>query len=225
MKKYLSHGLLLLAIPTVVALGATVFRDKQYAFISLAVAVLACVAFFLCFERNQTSSAKLVLIAVLTALSVVGRLLFGALPGFKPVTAMVVLTAMYFGSEAGFLTGALTAVLSNFYFGQGPWTPFQMFTWGLLGFVAGYLRNRLKSSAVFLAGYGAVAGVAFSLLMDVWTALWIDGAFNPARYGAAVATSLGYMAIYAVSNVVFLLLLRKPMGRILGRIQEKYGVY
>lgn len=84
MKKYLSHGLLLLAIPTVVALGATVFRDKQYAFISLAVAVLACVAFFLCFERNQTSSAKLVLIAVLTALSVVGRLLFGALPGFKP---------------------------------------------------------------------------------------------------------------------------------------------
>lgn len=153
------------------------------------------------------------LIAVLTALSVVGRLLFGALPGFKPVTAMVVLTAMYFGSEAGFLTGALTAVLSNFYFGQGPWTPFQMFTWGLLGFVAGYLRNRLKSSAVFLAVYGAFAGVAFSLLMDVWTALWIDGAFNPARYGAAVATSLGYMAIYAVSNVVFLLLLRKPMGR------------
>ena len=225
MKKYLSHGLLLLAIPTVVALGATVFRDKQYAFISLAVAVLACVAFFLCFERNQTSSAKLVLIAVLTALSVVGRLLFGALPGFKPVTAMVVLTAMYFGSEAGFLTGALTAVLSNFYFGQGPWTPFQMFTWGLLGFVAGYLRNQLKSSAVFLAVYGAFAGVAFSLLMDVWTALWIDGAFNPARYGAAVATSLGYMAIYAVSNVVFLLLLRKPMGRILGRIQEKYGVY
>lgn len=205
MKKYLSHGLLLLAIPTVVALGATVFRDKQYAFISLAVAVLACVAFFLCFERNQTGSAKLVLIAVLTALSVVGRLLFGALPGF--------------------LTGALTAVLSNFYFGQGPWTPFQMFTWGLLGFVAGYLRNRLKSSAVFLAVYGAFAGVAFSLLMDVWTALWIDGAFNPARYGAAVATSLGYMAIYAVSNVVFLLLLRKPMGRILGRIQEKYGVY
>lgn len=49
MKKYLSHGLLLLAIPTVVALGATVFRDKQYAFISLAVAVLGlrCLLFVL----------------------------------------------------------------------------------------------------------------------------------------------------------------------------------
>ena len=122
------------------------------------------------------------------------------------MTAMVVLTAMYFGGEAGFLTGALTALLSNFYFGQGPWTPFQMFTWGLLGFFAGLLRNLLKSSAIFLAVYGAFAGVAFSLIMDVWSALWVDGTFQLARYAAAVATSLGYMAIYAVSNVIFLLL-------------------
>lgn len=151
MKKYLAAGLIVLAIPGVLILGATVFQDKQYAWISLAVAVLACVPFLLSFERKQTGNSKLILIAVMTALSVAGRLLFAALPGFKPVTAMVVLTAMYFGGEAGFLTGALTALLSNFYFGQGPWTPFQMFTWGLLGFFAGLLRNRLKSSAIFLA--------------------------------------------------------------------------
>ena len=60
--------------------------------------------------------------------------------------------------------------------------------------------------------------------MDVWSALWVDGTFQLARYAAAVATSLGYMAIYAVSNVIFLLLLRKPMGQILGRVQEKYGI-
>lgn len=224
MKKYVSAALLLLMVPAVVVLGATVFRDKQYAFVSLAVAVLACGAFFLSFERRETGSIRLVLLAVMTALSVAGRLLFAVLPGFKPVTAMVVLTAMYFGGEAGFLTGALTAVLSNFYFGQGPWTPFQMVTWGLLGFVAGLLRNRLKASRLFLALYGAVAGVAFSLLMDVWTAVWIDGTLTLSRYLAAVATSGGYMLLYALSNVIFLLLLRKPMGEILGRIQKKYGI-
>ena len=53
----------------------------------------------------------------MTALSVLGRILFAMIPAFKPVTAMVVITAMYFGSEAGFLTGALSAVISNFYFG------------------------------------------------------------------------------------------------------------
>lgn len=224
MKKYVSAALLLLMVPAVVVLGATVFRDKQYAFVSLAVAVLACGAFFLSFERRETGPIRLVLLAVMTALSVAGRLLFAVLPGFKPVTAMVVLTAMYFGGEAGFLTGALTAVLSNFYFGQGPWTPFQMVTWGLLGFVAGLLRNRLKASRLFLALYGAVAGVAFSLLMDVWTAVWIDGTLTLSRYLASVATSGGYMLLYALSNVIFLLLLRKPMGEILGRIQKKYGI-
>ena len=113
-KSWLSYALLVLAIPAVVLLGNYVFDGKQYAFLSLSVAVLSCIPFFLRFERGENGSIRLVLIAVLTALSVLGRLLFAALPGFKPVTAMVILTAMYFGSEAGFLTGALTAVLSNF---------------------------------------------------------------------------------------------------------------
>ena len=150
MKKWISYGLLLLAIPLVVVLGSTVFGGKQYAFLSLAVAVLACVPFFLSFERGENGGIRLVLVAVLTALSVLGRLLFAVLPGFKPVTAMVILTAMYFGSEAGFLTGALTAVLSNFYFGQGPWTPFQMFAWGMVGLLAGLFAKRLRASRVTL---------------------------------------------------------------------------
>ena len=36
----------------------------------------------------------------------------------------------------------LTALVSNFYFGQGPWTPFQMFAWGFIGFIAGLSQAR-----------------------------------------------------------------------------------
>lgn len=32
---------------------------------------------------------------------------------------------------------ALAALSSNLFFGQGPWTPWQMFSWGLIGFLAG----------------------------------------------------------------------------------------
>ena len=56
-------------------------------------------------------------------------------------SAIIIITAVAFGPEAGFLTGALTAFVSNFIFGQGPWTPWQMFTWGLVGFLAGILQN------------------------------------------------------------------------------------
>ncbi len=223
-KRIISYVILILCIPAVIFWGNVIFKDKQYAFISLTVALLSCVPFFLSFEQRGQNTTKLILIAVMTALSVVGRLLFSVLPGFKPVTAMVIITAMYFGSEAGFMTGALTAIISNFYFGQGPWTPFQMFTWGLIGLLAGLMSERLKKSKIVLFTFGAVAGILFSLLMDVWTVLWWDGTFNFSRYGATVISSSGYTILYAISNVIFLLLLAKPIGTKLERIKDKYGI-
>lgn len=223
-KKIIGFAVALLVIPIATVVGSTVFGGKKYAFFSLLVAILSCVPFIIMFERRNHSTMKLVLVAVLTALSVVGRMLFGVLPGFKPVTAMVVITAMYFGSEAGYMVGALTAVISNFYFGQGPWTPFQMLTWGTIGLIAGCLAGYLKSSKIILCIYGAIAGAAFSLIMDVWTVLWWDGTFNISRYIAALASSGWYTLIYAVSNVIFLLVLTKPIGSKIERVKTKYGI-
>ena len=168
----------------------------------------------------------MVLIAVMIALSVIGRFLFAALPGFKPVTAIVILTGIYFGSEAGFLTGSFTAILSNIYFGQGPWTPFQMFVWGIIGFIAGlpYLRELFKKSRIALTMLGIICGVLYSMLMDIWTVLSMDGTFRWNRYLATIGTSAPYTAIYAVSNIIFLWIILKPIGKKLDRIIMKYGL-
>ena len=224
MKKWISYGILCLLIPTVVLCGMFLFPAKQYAWISLCVALLSCLPVFLRFERKSVSTKRLILIASMTALSVLGRILFTPIPGFKPVTAMVVITALYFGGEVGFLTGSLCALISNFWFGQGPWTPFQMFSWGLLGLLAGLLADPLKRSKILLAVYGAVSGALYSALMDVWTVLLADGYFNLSRYAATLVSSLPFTAIYAVSNLIFLLLFSKPIGKILERIQTKYGL-
>lgn len=222
MKKCLSYIILCLIVPAVVLGGALLFKEKQYAWISLCVTVLSCVPFFLHFEHSENDVRKLILIAVMVAISVIGRFIFAPIPGFKPVTAMVVITAMYFGGEAGFMTGALSAVISNFYFGQGPWTPFQMFSWGIVGFFAGVIADPLKKSKIVLVVYAVVSGVLYSLLMDVWTVLWADGYFNLSRYAAAVISAAQFTIIYAVSNVIFLLVFSKPIGKILERIKEKY---
>ena len=224
MKRKLSYFICLFLIPLIVIGGAQIFKDKQYAWISLCVVILSCLPFFIAFEHKKSNVKTLIIISVMIALSVVGRVLFTPIPGFKPVTAMVVITAIYFGSEAGFMTGALSALISNFFFGQGPWTPFQMFTWGIIGFIAGILASPIKKSKIMLSLYGIFSGVLFSLLMDIWTVIWADGYFNITRYLAAIVTSAQFTIIYAVSNLVFLLIFAKPIGKILNRIKTKYDI-
>lgn len=224
MKSKVAFFVVLPITVAVVLGGAYIFEDKRYAWISLCVALLSCVPVILNFEKGRENTKELIIIAVMVALSSVGRMIFAPIPGFKPVTAMVVITAMYFGSEAGFMTGALSALISNIYFGQGPWTPFQMLSWGIIGAIAGIAAKLLKKSRVALCVFAVISGVLYSMLMDVWTVLWADGYFNIARYVAAVVSATQFTVVYAVSNVVFLLLLIKPIGKILERIKTKYGL-
>ena len=146
------------------------------------------------------------------------------LPGFKPVTAIIIITALYFGAQAGFMTGALTALISNIYFGQGPWTPFQMLAWGIVGLLGGILSGYLKKNKWLLLIYSALAGILFSMIMDIWTVLWMDNSFNFPRYAAALLGSAKSTLTYAVSNVIFISVLLLPTGRALERIKEKYDI-
>lgn len=223
-KKVLSLLILTALIPALAAVGVLLLEGRNYALISALIAMAACAAFFLSFERKETGTRRVMVIAALTALSVAGRFIFAFIPAFKPVTAMVVISALYMGSEAGFLVGALTAVVSNLYFGQGPWTPFQMLAWGLVGLFAGLLSKTLKKNRVLLSVYGVLAGIAYSLMMDVWTVCWYDGGFNPSLYLTSLVASLPHTVAYAVSNVIFLLALTGPIGEKLERLQKKYGI-
>lgn len=224
-KNLMSAELLLIAVPVVVIGGSALFGGKHYAWISLCAAVLSCVPLFWTFEKRETTSKELTVLAVMIAISAAGRFLFAWLPGFKPLTAITVIAAIWLGKEVGAVVGSLSAMISNFYFGQGPWTPFQMFAWGAIGFLAGVLAGPLKKSRLALCAFGALAGVLFSALMDIWTVLWADGTFNFTRYAAALLSALPVTVEYAVSNVLFLLILAKPMGEKLERVKKKYGLF
>lgn len=222
-KNILKYLFILLLIPLLVISGALIYPERNFAVISCALVILACVPFFLSFERKKTTR-RVVLLSVMTALSVAGRFIFAPIPFFKPVTAIVVISGMYFGAEFGFLTGALSAVISNFYFGHGAWTPFQMFSWGIIGFIAGLLSDQLIRSKFLLVIYGTFAGVLYSLIMDVWTVMWMDGYFNIDRFFGAIITALPVTAQYIVSNIIFLLILAPLFGKKIERLKIKYGI-
>ncbi len=207
-------------IPTVAILGSMVFDEKKHIFVSFFVALLSLILFLAGFEKKEIGTRRMVIVSVMIALSIVGRFL----PFFKPVTAITVITAIYLGGEAGFLVGALSALLSNFYFGQGPWTAFQMLAWGLIGLIAGFLAKPLLKSRVALLVYGAISGVVFSLIMDIWSVLWYSEGFNLALYSAALVTAIPHTILYSISNFIFLFFMAKPFGDKLNRIKIKYGV-
>ncbi|MBQ8640193.1 MAG: ECF transporter S component [Lachnospiraceae bacterium] len=208
------------AIPLLVLLGAVAFPQKQHLLVSFGVAVLAVLLFLTGFERKIVGSRRMVIVAVMTALCIAGRFI----PLFKPVTTLTILTAMYLGGEAGFLVGALAALLSNFYFGQGPWTPFQMLAWGMIGLLAGFLAKPLKKSRAFLLVFGVLSGAVFSFIMDIWTILWYNGSFQLERYLPVLVTAIPHTVMYAVSNFLFLWMFAKPFGEKLERVKVKYGV-
>ena len=219
-RTFLRYLIPFVLIPALVIIGSVAFGEKRYLILSFGVAILALILFMTGIEKKNIGSRRMVLVAIMTAIAVIGRFI----PLFKPITAVCVMTAMYLGAESGFLCGALSVLISNIYFGQGPWTPFQMLGFGLIGLIAGYLSKPLIKSRVFLLVYGALAGVAYSMIMDVWTVLWFSGGFDLNMYLTAIGAALPYTVLYMISNVGFLLLLRKPVGEKLGRIKLKYGI-
>ena len=218
----------LIGIPLCIAIGFFFFGDRKYLFISMMTAVLSCIPFWTSLSRGKYSAKKVVLIAVLVAIATAGRSVFFMFPGIKPMAAVVIVTGISLGAEAGFLTGSLTMLLSNMLFGQGPWTPWQMFSMGLIGFLAGLLatagKERMeKRSSLCLLGlisplviYGGIMNFA-SLLMMSYT-------INKESIIAIYLSGIPMDMLHAVSTVIFLAVGGKPMLEKIERVKKKHGI-
>ena len=224
MKRGIFATLFLVLIPACVVIVTMTVPTRSYLPLSFGLLLFSLIPLFLRFQKKEIGTFTLVLTAALSALSIVSRIAFAPFPGFKPVTALTVITALSLGPDAGYMCGALTALVSNVYFGQGPWTPFQMAIWGGIGYFAGLFAETLKRHRSLLLLYGAFSGAAFSLLMDVWTAIWMDGIFRWERYLALVSVGLPFTLIYTVSNVIFLWVLQRPIQGAIDRVKTKYGI-
>ncbi|EOH99652.1 hypothetical protein UAW_00804 [Enterococcus haemoperoxidus ATCC BAA-382] len=222
-KRFFFRALLVLLLCMI---GVSLFQASQYQIISMLLAIGACFPIYYRYEKKQLNSKELVLIALLTAIAVLGRFLFYMIPAITPMTAIIIISGICLGSEVGFLVGSLSAITSNMLFGQGPWTPFQMFSWGLIGFLAGLplIQKILRKSYWFLALYGILAGLFFSFFMDVWTVFSIDRYFSWQRYLALLVTAIPYTISYCFANAFFSCLLFRSIQKKLQRILIKYDI-
>lgn len=221
--------LILIGIPCLIFFGIFFLNDRSESFIALCMIGLAMIPFCMIFEDRKPQAREILLIAVMAAIAVVGRMAFFMLPQFKPVTAIVIITGISLGAEAGFLTGAVAGFVSNFFFGQGPWTPWQMFAFGIIGFLAGILfrgkRAKYKKNKGLLCLYGGVATLGiYGFLMDTSSVVVFGTGFTREALLAMYVSGLPFNIIHAISTMVFLFFLAEPMDRKLERIKKKYGI-
>ena len=231
---------MLVAIPLTIAVGfyvmdvaavgtvfEKIFGPRKYYFISLVIIMYSLLPFFMVFEGRKPQVRELVVLATMVALATAGRAAFFMIPSFKPIIAIVIISSIAFGGEAGFLVGAMTMVVSNFLFGQGPWTPWQMFAMGFIGFLSGilYRIGLLPTKRLSLCIYGFLVTVFIyggimnpaALFMSVYDFTW-EGLL--AIYISGIPVDL----VHASSTFIFLWIGAKPLLEKLQRIKIKYDL-
>lgn len=201
---------------------------------------------------RQLTSKLVAVLGVLTALNAVLRALPGA-GGFNAIFVLPILAGYAYGPTFGFLLGALSLLVSALIGGGiGPWLPYQMFATGWMGLLSGLLPRLFQSllpthrrwEPAMLAVWGAVLGLIFGAIMNIW--FWpflAGGAAGPAlaqvegsiwQPGMAigqtlrnyavfyVATSLWWDAARALGNALLILLFGGAILRVLRRFQRRF---
>ena len=233
----------IVALPCVL-LTCALSGFRSSALLIFCAAVLSLAMFFASWETSRPAIRQIMPVAVLSALAAAGRIVFAAAPSIQPVTAICVISGAAFGRRPGFMTGSIAAFVSNCFLGQGMWTPWQMYAWGLVGYLAGIffsrkyatglsgsdiedseaIRRSKVRACVSVCIFGFLASYLFSFIMNTWTVVGFGRDFSATSVFAIYAAGAVFDTIHAISTVVFLAALYPAWHRKLVRIKTRYGL-
>lgn len=186
---------------------------------------LILAAGWIAYERRRPSARMVAVVATLAAVAALGRDAFVALPDVKPITAIAFVVGYALGPLPGFTVGAIGMLASNIMLGQGPYTPWQMVAWGLVGLAGaalGALTHR-RIGRVPLALGCAVAALMAKEIMNLYT-FTLAGAHTPAAFLAIAGTSLPFDLTDMFATLLFALAFGPELARLLSRTRERMTV-
>ena len=181
---------------------------------------------FAWYERTQPSARLLSVVGTLAALAILGRIAFAPIPNVKPTTDIVLIAGFALGGAPGFAVGAVAALGSNMFFGQGPWTPWQMAAWGLVGMLGALLARATRHEVrrVPMALACAAAGLLFGVILDVSTWTVGSGGHTLEELIAISTLSLPFNIAHAVGNFVFFLAFGPALIRSVERCRARFAI-
>ena len=215
----------LAAVSLILALSRF-WAEKNYLLVGIVMIFLTILPMLIRIERKNLREEELVILAVMIAIASISRVPFAGWASVQPKSFVVLISGAAFGAEAGFFIGSMSAFVSNLFLGQGPWTPWQMFAWGLMGLSAGILRHTaLIKNRYLRIIYGFLWGIVFGWIVNMWFVLSVGQAITVKTLFAAMLSSITMDVMHAACNAVFLGLFGETWLRILARHQSKFGLF
>lgn len=199
---------------------------RGYYITGTAIIIELMIPFFMAFEGRKVQARELVVLAVMCALAIAGRVAI-PIPHFKAAYAVIMLAGIAFGPEAGFMVGAIAAMASNFFYQQGAYAPWQMFAYGISGMLTGFAfaKGRLPKKPWIMAVFGF-----FTVILLVGPILDAAGLFlgfyavNEQTFATVFVPGLIVNCIQGSCTVLVMLFLGRPLLDKLDRIKLKYGM-
>lgn len=227
-KKALS-GLCLAAVALVIVWVSWRNGIVNYYLVSTLALLLSLAAFFLSYERKKPTAQELVLLAVLCAVAVVGRMAFAAVPFFKPAAAIVILTGHRLRRQAGFLCGAVTCWAQQLLLrtrGVDALADAGLRRGGVAGPGVCFRPGRLPRTRMTLTLFGALCVLLpVGLILDTSSLFLMTG--DPLTVDSALAIYLAGISanvIHAAATAFFLFLIGPVVLEKLERVKVKYGL-
>lgn len=193
--------------------------------LTLLVSLLAVGLVFASFEASRPPLRQLMPTAVLAATAAAGRVLFAPIPDVKPVSAIAVIAGATLGRRSGFMVGAVAALVSNFFFGQGSWTPWQMYAWGLVGYLGGVIADRgLLERGGVLYAWGFLSALMYGAILNGYYVLGFVRPLTWPSVLAAYAAGFPLDCVHGVATAAFLAAIWLPWGHSIRRVVRKYDL-
>ena len=215
-----------LLVPLTLVVGSRL-PGRPYYLTSTLIVVELLIPFLLAFEGRRPQARELVVVAVMCALAVAGRVAI-PIPNFKAIFAIVMVAGMAFGPETGFLVGAVSALSSDFFYSQGPYTPWQMVGYGAAGLLAGCFytgRRHLPAKPVPMAVFGFVSVLlVVGPILDTSTVFLAAPNMKLTTVLSMYASGFPVNLSQATATALVLLLLGRPLLDKLDRVKQKYGM-
>lgn len=194
----------------------------NYGIISVLILVACLLLTFVYYEKKKLAVKEIAIIATMSGLAGVSRVPFAAIPNVQPTTFLVIVSGYVFGPGFGFMVGAVSTLVSNSFLGHGPWTPWQMFAWGLAGASAGLLKKIMKKPyRITLSIFAFLWGFLFDYIMNLWHWLFFIYPLNLKSFIVVYMNSFYFDLMHSIGNFVFAYLFGPDIINVLIRFKDR----